>query len=105
MIYEFINPQDIPEDLPQGKYTTRVIETGFKNDDFWVKLEYLGKPYSKDNLCLFPLEKNETISVDSRGAETQCSGCGRALSLCFCSIDISDDKTWREYTEILTGIE
>lgn len=88
MIYEFINPQDIPEDLAPGSYTTRVIQTGFKDEDFWVQLEYLGQPNDENNRCLFPLIKRnvywEPVYNDTYTAD-----------------DITDYHVWDEYKNII----
>lgn len=97
MIYELINPQDVPFDLPAGEYTTRVIETGWKDGDFWVLLEYRGEKNCNNNRCLFPLVKHAT-GWEPTYSDTYVD-------------DITDFHIWDEYKNLVeddsnsTGIE
>lgn len=56
MVIEFTNPQDIPDNLPNGRYTTKVIEAKFTKTDLLIRLEYVGDVYNpRDPQCLFPM--------------------------------------------------
>jgi hypothetical protein len=57
--YVFINPEDIPDNLDPGEYTTSVVKADFVEGELVIKLRYLGKEYTSDEpTCLFPLIKN-----------------------------------------------
>jgi len=59
--YEFVNPQDIPDNLPiNAQYTTRVIDIVTRGCDLIVRLQFVGEVYNSHNpQCLFPLTKQE----------------------------------------------
>ena len=88
MVYEFINPEQIPADLPPGEYTTRVVETGWKDGDFWVLLEYKGEVNSDNNRCLFPLVKHE-------------QGWEPTYTDNYTADDITDFHIWDEYKNLI----
>lgn len=56
------NISGIPDDLPPGKYSTRVVRAYWfvdRDDDTTTmfELEYVG-PYNEDNPCLLPFTKD-----------------------------------------------
>jgi hypothetical protein len=53
---KIVNAQDIPHDLPPGKYNTRVVRSYCQNDDVVIELEFIGTPYERFS-CLIPLIK------------------------------------------------
>jgi len=59
MRYEIINLKDIPDDLPPGKYQTRVVEANWDV----IKLEFTGEEYDTNNPCLIPMIKSNDISI------------------------------------------
>jgi hypothetical protein len=56
--YTVINPEDIPEDLPPGKYTTRVDKVYWDEEGLVIEIKYIGALCNSSNMCLFPLTKD-----------------------------------------------
>lgn len=53
--FDFVN--SIPEDLPSGRYTTKVVSTEFVEHNLVITLEFIGGECNDNDLCLFPLIK------------------------------------------------
>ncbi len=56
MKFEIINPEDIPEDLPPGEYTTQIVSADWDA----MKLKFIGDKYDSNiPNCLIPVIKDE----------------------------------------------
>ncbi len=61
MRYILINPDDIPDDLPPGKYNTKIVKATWNE----IHLQFIGTRYDKENSsCLLPLEYNIVKGTD-----------------------------------------
>lgn len=47
--YEFINKDEIPEDLEPGIYCTPIVDTKIENGDFVITIKYTGEKYDPQN--------------------------------------------------------
>jgi len=55
--YEIVNPEDIPDDLPPGKYKTRVTkQTRWDGNTLVIAVQYIG-PWDDNDPCLVPMIK------------------------------------------------
>ncbi len=54
MDFVIVNPDDIPDDLPPGKYTTEIVSATWEK----IEVRYIGGEYNSTNpTCLLPIEK------------------------------------------------
>lgn len=46
MKVEITNPEDVPDDLPPGRYDTRIVKAELRDGEFYVDVEFIGTPYA-----------------------------------------------------------
>lgn len=57
-----VNLSGVPDDLPPGRYATRVREARFEGGELAVDLEFWG-PYDESDPCLMPITKHANGEV------------------------------------------